>query len=746
GNEGEDGLVIPTFATISSPGTVQNAITVGAITNSRALYQGVRVEGADVPERLRRMRALLANGPRPIGNFRAPLRDVAALSDDGRACQPLGRDTLSGAIAIVRQGGCRFLTKVENTQKAGAAAVLFYRSEGETPFPISGLQDTIIPSILIGAGDGQALRDFIASRPNREATIDTALQPVNRDADIITAFSSLGPSLVNAQLKPEIVAPGINLYAATQRYDPNGDMYDESGYTVTQGTSFAVPYVAGAVALVKQRNPTWNAAQLKSAVVNTANSDLGDTDDPNKLASVIAAGAGKLDVEQAVKTAVGADPAAVSFGAWGSATPRSVGVVFYNGGTAPVGLTIRVRPRGATSSPVSVSPSSFNLNAGSRSNAVTVSLTGTRPAAGVYEGFLEVEGAGVPFAIPYLFVVPNGVPHNAVPLRSYDFESYPGEEYGPLSFKVIDRFGLPVSGVQVNWTARTSGAVLQTSGRTDDYGIAEAFVRVGEQLGEQVFRAELVGAGLEPLDFIGVVRLLPVIDGQRVVDAASGQPRVAPGSYLSIFGRGLATAGLGVVRTPYLPVSIGGTSVSFFVRDRIWSPGTLHFVSDGQVNVQVPWELQGQATATMWVTVAGISSANYTLTLQDIVPGFFEYFDAAGNRQLLVAARGADVITMANPARRGETLVFYANGVGPVSNPPKSGEVALPDPLSRVQNSVEVTIGGRPARVEFQGLTPGVVALYQINVRIPDDAPQGIQPVVLRVAGVESKSANLPVQ
>ncbi|MDX2151445.1 MAG: S8 family serine peptidase [Bryobacteraceae bacterium] len=746
GNEGEDGLIIPSRATISSPGTVQNAITVGATTNSRALYHGLRVEGSDVPAQLQRIRALLANGPRPIGNYKAPLRDVAAIGgDDGRACQPLGRDTLSGAIAIIRQGGCRFLTKVENAQRAGASAVVFYRSEGETPFPILGVQDTIIPSLLIGATDGQALRDFLSSRPNREATIDTSLQPVNREADIVTAFSSLGPSLVNAQIKPEVVAPGINLYAATQKYDPNGDMYDESAYTVTQGTSFAVASVAGAVALVKQRNPSWTAPQLKSAVVNTANPEVLDTDDPNRPASVFAAGAGKLDAREAVRTIVTADPAAISFGAWSTSAPRSVGVVFYNGGPNPVSVRLRVRPRNASSANVVVSQETFTIQPNSRTGAVSVSVGGTRPAAGIYEGFIEVEGAGAPFAIPYAFVVPDGVPDNAIPLRSYDFESYPGEEFGPLSFKVIDRFGLPVQGVQVNWTARTSGAIIQTSGRTDEYGIAEAYVRIGEQLGEQVFRAELVGAGLEPLDYIAVVRLLPVIDGQRVVDAASGRPRVAPGSYLSIFGRGLAT-GLGEVRTPYLPLSIGGTSVSFFIRDRVWAPGTLHFVSDGQVNVQVPWELLGQSSATMWVTVAGIASANYTLTLQDVFPGFFEYFDQPGNRQLLVAARGADVITMANPARRGEELVFYANGLGDVSNRPRTGEVALVDPLSRVQASVEITVGGRPASVEFAGLTPGVVALYQLNVKIPADAPTGIQPVVMRVAGVEAKTANIPIQ
>ena len=68
---------------------------------------------------------------------------------------------------------------------------------------------------------------------------------------------------------------------ATQRFDPNGEMYDPTGYTVAQGTSFAGPMVAGAAALVKQRNPQWTSAQIKSALVNTATMVIGDFDSNN---------------------------------------------------------------------------------------------------------------------------------------------------------------------------------------------------------------------------------------------------------------------------------------------------------------------------------------------------------------------------------------------------------------------------------------------------------------------------------
>ena len=91
-------------------------------------------------------------------------------------------------------------------------------------------------------------------------------------------------------------------------------------------------------------------------------------------------------------------------------------------------------------------------------------------------------------------------------------------------------------------------------------------------------------------------------------------------------------------------------------------------------------------------------------------------------------------------------MQIYANGVGPVDNRPPSGDPAGAQPLSRCRVPPEVTIGGRTATVLFCGLAPGFVGLYQINATVPADAPVGIQPLVMRVGGVTSKSASLPVQ
>jgi minor extracellular serine protease Vpr len=70
-------------------------------------------------------------------------------------------------------------------------------------------------------------------------------------------------------------------------------------------------------------------------------------------------------------------------------------------------------------------------------------------------------------------------------------------------------------------------------------------------------------------------------------------------------------------------------------------------------------------------------------------------------------------VTASNPAQRGHYLIIYANGLGPVDNPPVTGETTPAQPLARTLVTPTVTIGGKPAEALFSGLTPGSIGLYQ---------------------------------
>ncbi len=574
--------------------------------------------------------------------------------------------------------------------------------------------------------------------------------------DTVATFSSRGPAIRTGGIKPELLAVGTDLYTGTQSYDPNGNLYDPNGYTAVNGTSFASAIVAGVVAMVKQKNPNLAPAYLKSAVINTANNTaISDFDSNGRQiqASVMDQGAGKLDAAAAVQTNITVSPSTVSFGILDTPnlTGKSVGLNFCNSGGTQVGLSIAVQPSSVipNTATVQVDRTAVTVaaNTCTTNTPVTVSLTGTRPRAGVYEGNILIRNGAVPLHIPYLFIVGDGVPFSAFPITGGAFESVAGATHD-LLFKVTDQYGVPVSNASVKFFTAVGDGTLTQGSTTDELGIGYATATLGSRVGEQWFGAQVGSNQNFIMYFEGYVRPQMAIDKDGVHDAATNLPAptaYAPGSYLAIKGQGLSDSSL-LFNTPYLPVSVAGVSVSFDVPSsdqsapRLSYPARVQYVSANQINVQIPWELQGQTSAQMKVSLGDFSTPVVSVPLAAASPSIFE------NSGIAAAVGDAGIIGGSINARRGSVISLYTNGLGPVDNQPASGDPASTTTLSRVKTNPTVQIGGQPAEVLFAGLAPGYVGLYQINVRVPANAPTGVQPVVVSVGAVNSKSSNIPVE
>ncbi|HYI97160.1 MAG TPA: S8 family serine peptidase [Bryobacteraceae bacterium] len=746
GNDGDSATRYPGYSSIATPGTAPSAITVGSTTNSHILYQSVQIPGTD------RIGALFGDGPRPTSPLTAPLRDVARLQDNGKACSPLTNGSLSGAIALIERGDCSNISKIQNAQRAGAVGVIIYQGPNvQGVFQMSGLEETSIPAVIVGNRNGETLKTYAGRSPDGPVTLDPALYEVPTDEyDTIDFISARGPSIRENAIKPELVAVGTDLYVATQNFDPNGDMFDPTRYTFARGTSFAAPFVAGAAALVKQRNPQWNAAQIKSAVVNTADTRIDDSDENGQFiqASVLDIGGGKLNTADAVRTNVTIEPSTLSFGVIGASAPPSRSLTLRNFSSAAVSLTLQPRASFGLSSILTLDRTSVAIPAGG-SATVTARLDGATPRPGVYEGVINISGGSVPLHVPYLYMVGDGAPYSVLPLEGIGFEGTVNQVVY-LTYKVVDQFGVPVRGVRTRARIMLGGgSVEQESGETDDLGIGYADVRLGSQLGDQEV---YIAVGDQPnfgVYFDGRARLKPAISSGGVVNLASGQigQGVAPGSYISIYGRGLSEV-TREINTPYLPLALANVSVSFDVpSQRISAPGRVHFVSDGQVNVQVPWELRGANSAIIKVSIGDSSSDVVTVSLNEHSPAVFEFSDPGSGRQLGAVLDSAyGLVTPANPARRNDVVQIYVNGLGPVDNQPLSGMPSPLEPLARTRVIPEVTIGGQRAEVVFSGMTPGAIGLYQINARVPAGAASGLQPLVVTANGIVSKTVNLPIQ
>ena len=290
---------------------------------------------------------------------------------------------------------------------------------------------------------------------------------------------------------------------------------------------------------------------------------------------------------------------------------------------------------------------------------------------------------------------------------------------------MVDRYGAPVSGATVRFRASQGGGTIKNADPTTDAnGIAGAEAVLGPTPGSNVFIGQVGGLSVQ---FTDTARLQPTIAAGGVVNAATNQAGqgIAPGSYISIYGSGLSDD-TDVESTSSLPLSLDDVSVSFDVPSAGLSlPGRIFYVSPGQVNVQVPWELRGQGSVQIKVSVQDSSGTVVTVPIVDASPGLF----AAGG-----------------PAVRGRVLTLYANGLGPVTNQPATGDPAPSSPLAQTTNVPVVTIGGQQAPMQFSGLAPGFSGLYQINVTVPANVPVGTQSVTVAVNGVVSPALRVAVQ
>lgn len=733
GNDGSNSAFqTHTLTTIESPGVAPSAITVGATMNAHREYQTVAVNG------LGNFQGLFGDGPKPQAPISATIVDVSTTGNDGLACAALPAGSLAGAIALIGKGTCFYSDKINNAQNAGAVAVVLYESSGQTVSGAPSEPNTGIPAILLGNTDGVALKAYLASKSNVTATLDPAFTPSDTTSSVMWPASSRGPSPGNfgntptTAVKPEIVAPGADIYTATQRLDPSGDAYNATGYTAVTGTSFSVPFVAGAVALVKQKNPGFTPGQLKSAVVNTAK----DVTDGGVTASVNAMGAGQLSAGDAVGVTATIEPPTISFGPITSTTASiSRNLKITNTGNASATFSLQLSH---ADSLVRIPVPSVTIAAGQSTN-VTVQLSGNRPAAGSYEGFVLVSGNGQTLRVPYQYLVGSGFPADSFAIVNGFFVAGLGDTGWFAFLRVIDAYGVPVQNTPLLFTKDQGDATITVGDTSADLlGDAGINFNVGSTAGEILFTGH-VGNFTVPFD--GYSRAYPAISPNGVVNAASGQigQGLAPGSYIAIYGSALSDA-LQVESTPSLPVSLSQVSVSFDGAG-LSLPGHLHFVSSGQVNVQIPWEFQGQSSVQMKVTMGSLQSAVYTLPLAPTSPGIFEIAGVAAAEDANYAVIGPN-----HPAVRGQPIAIFVNGLGPVSNTPGSGEPSSAQNLSQTPVLPAVAIGGQNAQVLFSGLTPGVVGLYQINVTVPANIQPGNQQVVVTAGGVSSKSSVLPVQ
>jgi uncharacterized protein (TIGR03437 family) len=224
-------------------------------------------------------------------------------------------------------------------------------------------------------------------------------------------------------------------------------------------------------------------------------------------------------------------------------------------------------------------------------------------------------------------------------------------------------------------------------------------------------------------------------DANHIVNAATfATGPIAPGEMISIFGTGIGPAtGVGA------QLNAAGTTVANNVAQTRVLFGTtaspLLFVSSGQVNCVVPYEVAGNATTNVMIQYLGNNTNAVAVPVGQTSPGIF-VISAAGvtPQQGAILNQDSSINGATNPAATGSVIQIYATGEG-VTNPASTdGALAQGTTFPAPFAPVSVTIGGVAANIAFAGTAPGGVAGFlQVNAVVPAGVASGAQPIVLTV-------------
>lgn len=298
----------PNNWTVGSPGTSREAISVGATrlpynvytsilsTSNGVVYPSAKVMGFPTDEEL-----LVLNK----GEYEFVYAGLGKPSDFE------GKD-FKGKIALMSRGELAFVDKAENAKAAGAiGAIIFNNVSGEQP-DVPGMA---VPTIKTTLSDGQKLLAELEKGNNKvsfDIKFDKSVEETMAD------FSSRGPVALTWMIKPDVSAPGVNIVSTIPTHDPS----NPHGYAAFQGTSMASPHVAGAAALLLQKNPNWGTQDIKAALMNTA-VDVIDPETGNVYPHNTQ-GAGSIRVVKALATDTLVTPGSHSFGKFVKANGKQV--------------------------------------------------------------------------------------------------------------------------------------------------------------------------------------------------------------------------------------------------------------------------------------------------------------------------------------------------------------------------------------------------------------------------------------
>ena len=229
----------PDSSTQCEPATYSSVVSVASVDNSLA-HSAFTVGDRDIPFQ----RAGGADGQKMPdlsdltgGPFEYVDGGIGS-AEDGAALKAKYPEGLAGKIVLVKRGSLTFQTKFDNIAGSKPAGFIVYNNVPGDSLVVMSLATDGVPAAFISQADGEAM--LAAADHHLSVAPGKVVPPSSKYS--MSAFSSWGVT-PDLRLKPEVSAPGGNIYSAV----PGGT------YEFKSGTSMATPQMAGVSAVVLQR-------------------------------------------------------------------------------------------------------------------------------------------------------------------------------------------------------------------------------------------------------------------------------------------------------------------------------------------------------------------------------------------------------------------------------------------------------------------------------------------------------------
>jgi subtilisin family serine protease len=320
---------------------------------------------------------------------------TGAAAGGARSGVAAGADLIVGKVLDDSGSGPEsdIIAGMEWAAGAGAADVVnmslssFEPSDGDDPMSIAvdRLSDEHGTLFVVSSGNDGPLSQTIGSPSAADRALTVGAVD---DRDALAEFSGRGPVRTSYELKPEVLAPGVDIVAARAAGtdlggEPVGDLY-----ITASGTSMAAPHAAGVAAVLAQQHPDWSGDQLKNAIIGSTTPIEGDG---------YAVGAGRVDVGDGIAAPLlpGRD-AVEAFLPDPRTEPHAETLEWLNTGAEAVTVTLDAGLEDRDGEPadeVTVEPARLTIAPGETASARVV-VDGPDLDPGLYSGAITATGPG----------------------------------------------------------------------------------------------------------------------------------------------------------------------------------------------------------------------------------------------------------------------------------------------------------------------------------------------------------------